>query len=108
MKKLLILILLSNLFLSACSKNKTGEKNRIAMTEDKCMQFGAKYDEEQGRKPGTWTVGKDGGCESKSTTHVKNTEQECVAFGAKHDKEEGREAMVWTSDADGNCVGRSK
>ncbi|MBC3862804.1 hypothetical protein H8K32_11880 [Undibacterium jejuense] len=108
MKMLLILILLSSLFLSGCTKNKIDEKNHIAMTEDTCVQFGAKYDEEQGRKPGTWTVGNDGSCESKSTTHVKNTEQECVNFGEKRDKEEGRESMIWTSDVDGNCVGRSK
>lgn len=108
MKMLIITLLLSGLFLSACSKNKTGGNNHVEMTEGECIQFGAKYDEEQGRKPATWTIGKDGSCESKSITHVRNTEQECIAFGAKRDQDEGREAMVWTSNADGNCTGRSK
>ncbi|MES2049431.1 MAG: hypothetical protein V4447_13610 [Pseudomonadota bacterium] len=108
MKMLLIALLLSSLFLSACSKNEAGGKNHVEMTEKECIQFGAKYDEEQGRKLGSWTIGKDGSCGSKTITHVKNTEQECIVFGAKRDKDEGREAMVWTTNADGNCTGRSK
>ena len=104
MKALLISILLSTLFLSGCSKNKSGGTVALGTTEESCAQFGEQYDREHGRKAGVWNLDKDGHCSTKSVTIVKKTEQECIQFGAAHDKEQGQPAGTWTADPDGNCT----